>query len=104
MPITTYWTTNYDLLIESTLDDINKIVDVKKDENDLSLFTDNRDVVLYKMHGDVNTPNDAIIIRDDYERYNEKRSLFIANLLGDLVSKTFSSLVIVLEIQTLNIY
>lgn len=89
LPINTYWTTNYDQLIEKTLENVDKIVDIKKDKNDLSIFLDNRDVVLYKIHGDVNVPNDAVIIRDDYERFNEKRSLFITNLIGDLVSKTF---------------
>ena len=41
------------------------------------------------MHGDVESPNDAVISKDDYERYSDKNSLFVTALRGDLVSKTF---------------
>lgn len=41
------------------------------------------------MHGDVESPNVAVISKDDYERYSDKNSLFVTALRGDLVSKTF---------------
>lgn len=41
------------------------------------------------MHGDVDSPKDAVISKDDYERYSDKNSLFVTALRGDLVSKTF---------------
>ena len=41
------------------------------------------------MHGDVESPNDAVVSKDDYERYSDKNSLFVTALRGDLVSKTF---------------
>lgn len=89
LPIKTIWTTNYDSLIEDALKNADKIVDVKITENQLSTFLHNRDVILYKMHGDKNFPNDAVITRDDYETFSQKRELFITNLLGELISKTF---------------
>ena len=41
------------------------------------------------MHGDCSTPENCVIIKDDYELYNETRQLFSTTLQGDLVSKTF---------------
>ncbi len=89
LPINTIWTTNYDCLIEEVYKKIDKTVDDKKNLVDLTNYKKDRDLILYKMHGDVNTPQDAVIIRDDYEEYEEKRGLFTTNLLGQMVSKTF---------------
>jgi Sir2- and TIR-associating SLOG family/SIR2-like domain len=41
------------------------------------------------MHGDVDNPNQAILIKDDYEKYHETHAPFVTALSGDLVSKTF---------------
>ena len=41
------------------------------------------------MHGDIDRPNDAVVTRDDYERYATERGAFVTALAGDLVSKTF---------------
>jgi virulence-associated protein VapD len=89
LPVQSIWTTNYDTLIEDTLKKVDKIVDVKIKEKQLSLFLNNRDVTLYKIHGDKNTPDEAVITRDDYETFFQNRELFITNLLGELISKTF---------------
>jgi hypothetical protein len=89
LPITTWWTTNYDTLIETALRDAGKVVDVKSDVQQLANTRPRRDAIVYKMHGDVERPNDAVVTRDDYERYTLERGPFINALAGDLVSKTF---------------
>lgn len=89
LPIDTYWTTNYDTLIEDTLKKNNKKIDTKINQNNLKNLTPNRDVVIYKMHGDISDPDNAVITRDDYEEYNSKRQLFTINLQGELVGRTF---------------
>ncbi len=90
LPIEVYWTTNYDSLIEDTLlKHANRKVDVKRSVENLSTTLPSRDAIVYKMHGDVTLAHEAVIIRDDYESYNEKRQLFTTSLQGDLVSKTF---------------
>lgn len=89
LPIRTYWTTNYDNLIENSLKENCKIVDVKKTIENLAQTTINRDAVVYKMHGDVEQPHSAVITKDDYDTYNQKRSLFTTKLCGDIVSKSF---------------
>lgn len=89
LPITTYWTTNYDTLIETALREIGKNPDVKIDPENLALTLSDRDAVVYKMHGDVSQVHKAVITRDDYEKYELTHSLFTTALQGDLVSKTF---------------
>ena len=89
LPISTYWTTNYDTLIETAMREIGKISDVKVSPENLAVTVNDRDAVVYKMHGDVSQVHKAIINRDDYERYELTHSLFTTALQGDLVSKTF---------------
>ena len=89
LPIGTYWTTNYDTLLEKEFEKQQKIVDKKVDPSNMSTSLQNRDIILYKMHGDVLDPANAILTKDDYETYHLSRQLFITALQGDLVSKTF---------------
>lgn len=89
LPITTYWTTNYDKVIENGLKNNNRRGDIKRKTDDLAISIRDSDAIVYKMHGDVDSPNDAVISKDDYERYSDKNSLFVTALRGDLVSKTF---------------
>ena len=88
LPIATYWTTNYDRLIEKSLKDAHKVVDVKYCLDHLPITKYRRDAVVFKMHGDVEHPNDAVLTRDDYERYHLEMAPFIDALKGDLISKT----------------
>lgn len=89
LPIATYWTTNYDKLIETALKEADKVVDVKWAVAQLADTRPRRDAVVYKMHGDVDRPDEAVATRDDYERYATDRGAFVNALAGDLVSKTF---------------
>jgi hypothetical protein len=89
LPIRTFWTTNYDTLIEESLRSAGKKPDVKATVKSLPTTMARRDAVVYKMHGDVLLPDQAVITRDDYESYDTKRHLFSLALQGDLVSKTF---------------
>lgn len=88
LPIKTYWTTNYDTLIEDSLRNEGKRFDVKISKYNLSVTVPNIDSIIYKMHGDVSQPHEAVITKDDYESYNNNRQLFTTALQGDLVSKT----------------
>lgn len=89
LPILTYWTTNYDSLIEDALNEAKRIVDVKHSNKHLSLTRPHRDAIVYKMHGDKSNPDEAILIKDDYEQYYRNHAQFITALSGDLISKTF---------------
>lgn len=89
LPIRTYWTTNYDKIIETALDKSGKIADIKYTKEHLSTTKPKRDAVVYKMHGDVEHPNQAVLTKDDYEKYHVKMEQYLANLKGDLITKTF---------------
>lgn len=89
LPIKTYWTTNYDSLLEKSFKENNRCVDVKINQDHLAIVKKNRDAILYKMHGDAVYPNDTVLTKDDYEKYEYKRPLFRTALKGDLISKTF---------------
>jgi len=89
LPISTYWTTNYDQLIERALRDAGKTPDVKITSSNLTTNLGKRDALVYKMHGDVSDPGNAVVTKDDYENYNKNRQIFSTALQGDLVTKTF---------------
>jgi hypothetical protein len=89
LPVSTYWTTNYDKLIEKALTEAGKIPDTKYRIKQLSFTKRGRDAVVYKMHGDIEHPDEAVLTKDDYETYHVKMQPFINALSGDLVSKTF---------------
>jgi hypothetical protein len=89
LPINTYWTTNYDDLIERSLKESKRIADVKHDIEQLNFTKPRRHAVVYKMHGDSTMPNKAVITKDDYEAYFIDKVPFVNTLSGDLQSKLF---------------
>jgi len=89
LPIKTYWTTNYDKLLEDSLKAAGKVPDVKFTLDHLKLTKPRRDAVVYKMHGDIDHPDDAVLTKDDYERYESTRGQYVTALSGDLVAKMF---------------
>jgi hypothetical protein len=92
LPIRTYWTTNYDRLIEKALEESGKRVDTKYTNEQLSITRRGRDAVVYKMHGDAEHPDKAVLTKDDYERYHVTHAPFITALSGQLVDTTFLAL------------
>lgn len=89
LPIRVFWTTNYDHLLEDTLKKYGKRIDIKMTVESLATNLSGNDAIVYKMHGDYLDPSSCVILKDDYEVYNDKRQLFTTTLQGDLVSKTF---------------
>ncbi len=89
LPVSTIWTMNYDTLIEDALKANDRIVDIKKRNEDIAIHRKGRDTVLYKMHGDMERPDEVIITKDDYERYANTHKVLQQALEGDLISKTF---------------
>ena len=70
------WTTNYDELLENAFREGHRRPDVKTTKENLALTIPNRDVFIYKMHGDCKQPQDAVLTKEDYETYDEKRAVF----------------------------
>lgn len=57
-------------------------------QEDLATTKPKRDVVVYKMHGDIDRSNEAVLTKADFERFDEQRHLFSVQLKGELLSKT----------------
>lgn len=89
LPIDTIWTTNYDDLLEKTYIQAHKRSMVKRSPKDFSINHQKKDVTIYKMHGDITQPTDAIITKNDYETYNDTHLVYTTALKGDLVEKKF---------------
>jgi hypothetical protein len=89
LPIGTVWTTNFDTLLEQSFAAAGVRVDIKSRDKDLAVQKQGRDVVLYKMHGDIARPDEIVICKEDYERYATRHVVFQNVLEGDLVNKTF---------------
>jgi len=89
LPLVSIWTTNYDTLIEESIRAAGRKPDVKITHANLAQTRHGRDILVYKMHGDVTQPQDAVLTKDDYERYESTHRLFVENLKGDLVSTTY---------------
>lgn len=89
LPFKTIWTTNYDDLIEDTHYKYNKKVDVKSEVDSLFINRDNRSCILYKMHGDKDHPNKAVLLKEDYEKYYYTHEPFVALLNSELITKSF---------------
>jgi len=89
LPISSIWTTNYDELIEKAFISNGKVPDVKYTNEQLLSNKPKRDIVIYKMHGDVNHPTQAILTKEQYEQYHETHQPFVNALAGELTTKTF---------------
>lgn len=89
LPIDTVWTTNYDKLLEKAFSEANRTVDPKHRVSQLRVRNPYADVTIFKMHGDVESPSEAVLTKDDYECYEVDREAFTVQLLSDLLSKRF---------------
>lgn len=102
LPIDIYWTTNYDHLLEDSLKDNGRKPDIKIDNENLAINTRDCAAIVYKMHGDVQFPNNTILIKEDYETYRIYREPFTTILKGHLLSRTFLFLEFSFEDPNLN--
>lgn len=89
LPIRTVWTTNYDQLLEQAFKDAHKRYDAKIHRTNIAPSKRRTDVTIYKMHGDITLPDEAVLTKEDYELYDVHRRIFTTALQSDLVSKTF---------------
>lgn len=89
LPIRSYWTTNYDRMIERTFELRGISCRAHFNDENLSISTNNAQIVVHKMHGDVENPNTAVIAKEDYETYNDTHEMMLARFKGEMCSKTF---------------
>lgn len=89
LPVDIVWTTNYDRILERAYEGANRMPSVISKKTDFTVKTPGSDVTIYKMHGDVRDPQNAVLTKEDYEQYPYVNSVFLNQLKSDLCSKTF---------------
>lgn len=89
LPITSYWTTNYDRLLECAFEGMGLSYSVLTDDESLKKHTDGNDIILRKLHGDVDRPSECVITRSDYEEFAYKHEILLAQLKGEMCAKSF---------------
>lgn len=89
LPIRTYWTTNYEALLEDALKANGRKPDVKAKTSRLTTSVPDADCVVYKMHGSLEDPNEMVITREDYGRYARDHAPLLAVLQSELLTKSF---------------
>ena len=89
LPIDVYWTTNFDKLIERSLEEADKVYDVKSLPESIAVSKNDSQVTVYKMHGDVDNPDKTILTRDHFENYQHTHQAFLNNFSYDLANRTF---------------
>lgn len=87
LDISSYWTTNYDMVFEHYFEyyqiKYNKIAS----PNAITTLYNATDKNLYKMHGDLSTK--MIITKEDYELYEQENEPFLLALKSELMQKHF---------------
>lgn len=82
------WTTNYDRLIERTLDFRQANYNVVTNDRHLASIEQHGRVNIFKINGDVSEPATIVLTQRDIERYEANHSLFLTFLKKELVSHT----------------
>ena len=65
LPIKEYWTTNYDDVIEQEIEKRGKVVEEIINQESFKYHDPEREVVIYKMHGDKRYPDDVVLTKED---------------------------------------
>lgn len=89
LPISVVWTTNYDHLLENAYGEMHRRIDIKRRDVDFAVSKPRTDVTICKMHGDVDMPDEAVLTKEDYATFEQRRPLFSVHLSGQLVSRSF---------------
>lgn len=88
LPIRNYWMTNFDALIEDALTDNNEARDIMNSNDSFISAAERRDNIVYKLHGDINSPESIVILKDDYNEYNKTHNHFVTALKNEFATNT----------------
>lgn len=87
--VSTLWTTNYDMLLETAFSEF--LADVKVNEDSVSRNVTNSEVEIIKMHGCISRSRheDIVITQEDYEDFLHNKPAMSQRLCNDLLKKSF---------------
>ena len=89
MQCNSFWTTNFDQVLETNLNKIGKITNIISKESDLISCDLNKNINIFKLNGDIRDIQNAVITKSDLERYRECHDYFLAFFKRELITKTF---------------
>jgi len=90
LPSSNIVTTNYDVLIEDTYKYMKKIAfTISKPSDVVKIPISDYHTNILKIHGDINSPDEIIISKDDYDNFFDKRPAVAALLKGLLLNRSF---------------
>ena len=84
-----FWTSNFDQVLENNLSKFGKIINVISRESDLTSCDLNKYVNIFKLNGDIRDLQNAVITKNDLEKYNDDHSYFLTFFKRELITKTF---------------
>lgn len=90
LPITEFWTTNYDNIIETMIE--NKIgikPSVIFNIKNLSKYKENKRYKVYKLNGSIEDSESLVITEEDYNDYYHDQKLLFEHLKKELILKSF---------------
>ena len=88
-PVSTMVTTNFDTLLEESLLRIKKAAFTIHRAFDVAWAPIKDQVSILKIHGDIDTPHEITLSREDYDHYFDRRPALSALLKGLFLNRTF---------------
>lgn len=86
LPLRNYWTTNFDTIMEDSITNAGLKRDIINNNEAFITAQERRDNIVYKLHGDIKTPADIVILQDDYDEYSKTHSHFITALENEFAT------------------
>ncbi len=89
MQCNSIWTTNFDQVLENNLAKLGKITNIISKQSDLISYDLNKNINIFKLNGDIRDIQNAVITKEDLEKYYENHEYFLAFFKRELITKTF---------------
>lgn len=89
LPSDLFYTTNFDTLLEASLEDRGRDFETVATEDDAKDHTNRDRCQVRKIHGSIDTANSLVITRDDFLRYDARHPHITERLRTDLATTTF---------------
>lgn len=86
---TNIWTTNFDNALELNYKSRNILINKVFRDADLSNVELNKRINIYKMNGDVSSPEGLVATQGDYEKYKDSHRMMLMFFKRELISSTF---------------
>ena len=86
---TNIWTTNFDNVLELNYKSRNVLINKVFKDADLSNIELNKRINIYKMNGDITSPEGIVATQKDYEEYSDNHRMMLMFFKRELISSTF---------------